>query len=121
MEQFYKLVNENYTQQLQSTNGQPPINDQVEALNNAFRQAASYKISKQTITNRQFEMSDNTKNLLERRQVARDRYKWTEAKELTKQIRKSVRNDKTEGLLKNLEECLWEDIKKLKKGQSTGT
>ena len=37
-------------------------------------------------------------------------------KQVTKPIRKSVRKDRTDALINDLEECIWYDIKKAKAG-----
>ena len=65
---------------------------------------------------RDFPLSEATKQLIKERQEARDKFEWDKTKEYTKRIRKSIRKDKTDTLIANLEECLWKDIKRMKNG-----
>ena len=63
---------------------------------------------------RDFEMSSTTKTLFESRQQMEDENKFEEVKQLTKKIRKSIQKDRTEYKLANLEQELWQDIKRAK-------
>jgi len=95
-------------------NNTSSTDEKLNSLNQAFRKNASKMVSKKQAIKREFEISDDTKNLIKDRQKARNVYDWEEVKRHTKLIRKSVRNDRTNQLISNLEECLWYDIKKAK-------
>jgi len=110
---FYKEV---MTEFGPTTPENDSLNQKVERLNHAFRKVATQQISKKQAIKREFNISDHTKSLIEIRQQARDRCDWNQVKIHTKQIRKSIRKDRTDLLVQNLEECLWYDIKKAKTG-----
>ena len=82
----------------------------------AFRNTAKEKISKTNAIKREFDTSTKTDELIKTKQLFKDK----EDREGTKQPQNRYGNDlkriETHFLIKNLEECLWYDIKKAKTG-----
>jgi len=111
LDSFYQEIAETYKEKARADDG---TDTKLDNLNQAFRKTASKMISKKQAIKREFDLSEATNKLIEERQKARDNYDWVKVKQFTKDIRKSVRSDRTNQLVKNLEECLWHDIKKAK-------
>ena len=89
---------------------------QLLCLNESFRKVASLAISKKQAIKREFDISPHSQQLIDNRQSARDQHQWSNVTQLTKDIRKSIRKDRADALIANLEECLWYDLKKAKAG-----
>ena len=92
------------------------INENIKALNEAFITAAETHIEKKSNRNREFERSDMLLEMFKERKELYVQNKFTEAKEMTKKIRKQVKIERTEHRIKFLEEDLWFDVKKAKRG-----
>ena len=60
--------------------------------------------SMKNIKNQIKDQQEITNKLIKERREARDNFDWDKVKMLTKQIRKSIRKDRTDALVNNLEE-----------------
>ena len=102
IDNFYKKVNIYYEDKKSDDDNTDKM---IQNLCESFRKAASEDISKNKAIKREFDVSNNSRELIEKRQKARDKKRWDDIKPLTKEIRKSIRKDRTDNLIKNLEEC----------------
>ena len=66
--------------------------------------------------NRASVASSNTEELFKTRQCLRELGEWDAVRDITKEIKRSIRKDRLNHLLRNLEEELWHDIKKARRG-----
>ena len=79
-----------------------------------LREVAEKHITKKQAIKREFEISEETKKLIEERDELKSQSRGTDVK--GKLTRTSIRDDRTKALIQNLEECLWHDIKRAKTG-----
>ena len=61
-------------------------------------------------------MSEESLNLIKKRQEEKEKDNWEEVKNLNTQIRKHIQKDKRDKRIRHLEEELWYDLKKGKNG-----
>lgn len=73
----------------------------IAKMNDAIRKTASERISKKEAIKREFDLSQDTKDLFDEGQTKREHENWEKVEKLTKEIRKAVRRDRKKNFLIN--------------------
>ena len=92
------------------------LNNKIKAVNKAFIESAESNIEQRKKIDRNLEMSEDLKAMFETRQRLKEEGNFSRCKIMTQRIRRAIRKERLENNIRHLEEELWYDIKKAKRG-----
>ena len=101
-----------------SFSGSEDLNLKYACMVDAFKTAEAETLTKRTVKPRKPWISSMTLVLIEQRQICRQSGNRDEEAQLNKQVRASVKRDRTRWLEAMLETGDWKEIRKLRKGHS---
>lgn len=113
---FNNEVNEKYVSKKIEMTCKEDIDKHIKSLNESLIEAATEHVEKVQKMDREFKRSAELEQLFSNRKKLYNEGKFDEAKTETKKIRKTIKQERTDLRIKHLEEELWFDVKKAKRG-----